>query len=818
MTPYRMAAQGYFDLGWSPIPVPHELKSPVPDGFTGASGKYVDAAQLKSWRSPKGRARAGKLIYPPGNVAFRLPRDVLGIDVDNYDGKDGAKTYVKALDEWGELPDTWISSSRTDGVSGIRLYRIPEGLSWPGELPQGKGVELIRWDHRYMLVEPSVHDKTKAIYRWFNGIEALTFGRHAVDEAPGVDELPELPAAWVEGLTSGVKWTDRPVDEDMSAREIQDWLKARVSPEGAECSTLRRTRVEWERKVRKAGDSGGAHEAATDGVWAILKDAATGHAGVSTALKALRKVFLVAVGERRSKNGEARREWARSVSRGIRKVSAEEAGEEGTEDPCAAVGAVRSVGGTPRGSKDMDWRTDDVGNAARLIRVMDGRARWVPAWDSWAVWDEAATIWRPDDDGQVARWAVKSVNAMAEEAAYLEDEKTRKAFVAWSRASGNAGKLSAATEVARSRSGMTVPAERFDADDRALACTNGTVVLGRDGVSFRPTAREDLNTRNTGVEWKADAKSSDWNRFLKQVLPDVELREWIQRLVGYSLLGANPERLLIAVQGMTSTGKSTFAESIKSALGAYAGVMTASALRDNQEDRPRPDLMAILPVRIAVAEELSAAQHLHPDQIKRLTGNVSIKVRGMRSNLFVERVPAFTPWLVSNEVPTIEGADDAIRRRLVVVPFDQFIAPGKEDHRLRLRLSAAEARQAILAWAVEGYRRWAVGAGGRLTAIPAGALGANLKYAEEMSELHAFVAQVMEFGDGYYEPRQRFYDAYTHWSERNGMRGSAVLTQTMFGRRLSGMGTGVDKRTVDGRQVWVRTGARLCGEWEQIVQ
>ena len=61
----------------------------------------------------------------------------------------------------------------------------------------------------------------------------------------------------------------------------------------------------------------------------------------------------------------------------------------------------------------MNYRFDDIGNADRLIRVLDGRARYVPALKSWFVWN--GTCWVVDSGGQIDRWAVKAVNSMEEE-------------------------------------------------------------------------------------------------------------------------------------------------------------------------------------------------------------------------------------------------------------------------------------------------------------------------------------------------------------------------------------------------------------------
>ena len=812
-TPYRVAARDYFGAGWSPVPLPVGQKDPVADGFTGVNGAYVDETQLTRWLKPRGRADAGKLNFPPGNIALRLPRYVIGIDVDAYGGKTGAETLATAEETWGQLPPTWVSTSREDGISGIRLFRVPEGLAWPGQLPQGKGVELLRWDHRYAIVSPSTNPiNNNARYRWYRE-EDTPEGRVlklVEDEIPDADSLPELPEEWVAGLTSGVKWKARAVDEEMGADELNRWLAERPDPD-AKCSAMAATVSRYSNEIRRASDDGGVHDAGRNGAWAILGDAKAGHTGCIAALAELKNVFLAAVRGRRADEGAERSEWARIVLRGGKKVTADE-NPEVDEDPCGSLKALRPKRADGRlGSADVEWRFDDVGNGNRLVRVMDDRARWVPGMDRWMLWEDGWPAWRPDVDGQVMRWAVKAVNQMEDELAFVEGDAAEdvvKALKAHKKASGGIGRLRAMVDVIKDRRGVVVSAETFDSAPRLLGCANGTLELAEDGVALRAASRDDYLTYATPVPYEEGARSPMWDGFLKLVQPDEEVRTWLQRLVGYSLLGHNAERILVALVGPTSTGKTTFAATVMSALGPYAGPMPMSVFRDNPDDKPRPDLLDALPRRFVVAEELSAAVHLHSDQIKRLTGGSVVAVRGMRANTYVNRVPAFTPWLVSNSPPTVNGTDTALWRRLLVVPFETRIPQERAGFAETMR---AEAGAAVLAWAVEGYQMYvdSVRRGDSLLDIPAAALETNVLFREGLSDIDVFLAEMTESGGEYSVNKTHLYEEYAAWCDRMGLRaGSAVL----FGRELSGRGYLSKSVRIDGEPRYLRTGLRLRKE------
>jgi putative DNA primase/helicase len=816
-TPYQVSALGYFEAGWSPIPLPFKQKFPVPDGTTGEAGRYMDRESVEGWVRPKARANAGKLNYPPGNVALRLPRTVLGIDVDAYGDKKGEETLARAEMEWGALPPTWVTTSKDDGISGIRLFGIPEGLEWPGELPQGKGVELIRWDHRFAIVAPSIHDKTGDTYGWKREeeVDGEVEMVDSPEEFPSPGDIVALPKEWVEGLTSGVKWKERAVSEDLSADDIQEWLECRPDPRKI-CTAMRATVTKYTREIRQASDDGGAHDEGRNAVWAVLGDAKAGHTGVVKALTELRNVFLAAVADRRPDTGTARKEWARAVARGIKKVDADD-NPDVDDDPCVSIRSLKPKREDGRlGSNDRVYRYDEIGNAERLLRVMNGRARWVESYKSWYIWEEGKAVWRLDNDRQIDRWCVKAINQISEEAEYEDDEKNLAAIKKFAKSSSTSAMMNNMQKIVRGRAGIIVPAETFDADPKLIGCANGVLELKPDGVGFRRGREGDYLTLNTGVDFRPAAKHELWDDYLKRFQPDEEVRAWLQMLVGYSLFGRNPEQLLVVGLGKTSTGKTTITEGLLAALGGYAGPLEASLLRSNADDKPRPDILKALPRRIVIAEELSEFQHLHVDQVKRITGAGTLSARGMAANVFVERAPAFTPWLMTNETPTIEGADAALKNRVLVVPFDVQMPRNRVNANTRERI-LKEALPAILAWAVAGWEAY-VGDAVDLRAVPAGALAAQLQFSAEMSDFHQFLSVCCDAAEDYHEIPMALYSAYETWCLDNGVKDRDVLSVNKFGRRLMQMGYEKGKKTINGKQVDVRLGVRLTAETSKNLQ
>ena len=796
--PYQTAPV-YLANGWSPIPLRIRTKYPVPLEFTGAHGKYVDELQMTRWMKGEKIIISEKSSYTAGNIAIRLPKNVLGIDVDAYGDKAGLATLEAWESECGELPPTFVTSSKP-APSGIRLYLVPPDLAWPGQV--GPGIEIIRFDHRYAMVYPSIHDKTGQIYKWRN-----KKGKTVTDYLPAPSELPKLPKKWVEKLTGGAKWVDRPV-ADLTDADMLRWLSDRVAPD-APCSATRAFVKSQQLSIRKAGDDGGGHDEGRDAVWGALGDASEGHAGISWALAKLRTTFIEAVRARRKGGEPPETEWKRFVERGIKKVAAE--GIPPTVDPCEEIasGVVATAAGE-------EWDFTEMGNVERLYQATKGSLLYQRDMESWMVWRESTGLWS-EDKIQPEQWVVKSLLDMKAEAAKTEDPKIIKAAASHFRTSVKPASIRSTLDLYRGRPGASIVASAFDARVDALACANGLVVLGNHGVEFRHLLmRDDHVTISTGVNYVAGARSSVWDAYLARVQPDEDVREWLRRLAAYSLLGANPARRFIVCMGPTSSGKGTYIKAMKSALGSYADDANLTVFRDNQDERARADLADALPKRAIFFDEASFSWKLHPDQIKRLTGAGSISARRPFAKAAIHRVPAFTPWMMTNSVPNIEGADAALRRRLIVVPFAETIAPHEEDIYLDQKLATVEGREAVLAWCVEG---WAdVVRLGYVEALdtPPAAFEALQKFTTSMSNIDAFIEEACLIGEEYHSRPKPLAEAWQAWQEENNLATRDRLNSRQFALQLDANGYPMKAMRVDGHLDKWRVGIQLNQQYASV--
>lgn len=329
---YRDHAVAYFAAGWAPLPI--RGKWPPPKGWTGNDGAFPSRADVEAWRADE---------HAVWNVGLRLPDHVIGIDVDTYDGKPGAATFRAALERWGDLPATWTATSRLEesGLlrSGIRLFAVPPGLAWPSEL-RGGGVEIIRRAHRYAVVWPSLHPEGRTYY-WLGPAGGV------VDAVPHVDELPDLPTAWVDGLTGG-KTAGDAIRADLDDTAAALWIADHG--QGVACPAMGRAR---DRGLRDLFAGGSRHDAAMRATCRVTHLAAAGHPGAAAVLSELRAGFGVSVEGDTARDGG---EWGRLVSGAVRLAAGP--GEYGQADPCELVSTAAAPFGVVPGAVAAQPATD----------------------------------------------------------------------------------------------------------------------------------------------------------------------------------------------------------------------------------------------------------------------------------------------------------------------------------------------------------------------------------------------------------------------------------------------------------------------------
>jgi putative DNA primase/helicase len=371
----------------------------------------------------------------------------------------------------------------------------------------------------------------------------------------------------------------------------------------------------------------------------------------------------------------------------------------------------------------------DLGNARRLVRRHGSEMRCCQG--RWLVW--AGGRWRQDDNGEVERRAKQTAVSIYAEVESCRDADERSQVAKHARRSEAEPRIRAMMSLAATEPGVVIRPDDLDAEPYLLGCGNGTLDL-RTG-DLRRSDPADLLSRGTDVEFVAEAECPRWLEFLGEVFDgDRELVAFLQRFVGYSLTGDTREHVLAVLHGSGCNGKSTLVEVVKRLLGGFASTASFETFVKARGDRgPRNDLARLHRARMVIASESGKGRRLDEATMKSLTGGDTVTARFLHQEHFEFR-PEFKLWLVTNHRPRVDGSDDAIWRRLRLVPFEVNFA-GREDRLLTTQLE--QELPGILNWAIEGCIAWQQDGLGDASAVRR----ATAEYRADEDTLGAFLAE-----------------------------------------------------------------------------
>ena len=136
-------------------------------------------------------------------------------------------------------------------------------------------------------------------------------------------------------------------------------------------------------------------------------------------------------------------------------------------------------------------------------------------------------------------------------------------------------------------------------------------------------------------------------------------------------------------------------------MGGYATAAAMETFTASKYDRHPTEIAALRGARLVTASETQEGRAWADTRVKELTGGDPIKARFMRQDEF-EFTPVLKLTFVGNHRPVLHDVDEAMRRRLNMVPFTR--QPAEVDLQLDEKLRAEW--PGILRWAIDGCLDW----------------------------------------------------------------------------------------------------------------
>jgi putative DNA primase/helicase len=165
--------------------------------------------------------------------------------------------------------------------------------------------------------------------------------------------------------------------------------------------------------------------------------------------------------------------------------------------------------------------------------------------------------------------------------------------------------LQAMIRLAQSEAGMTVRLCEFDDDPMLLGVANRVLDLKK--ATLLAVSPEVLVSKRCNVAYDPNSKCPRFLKYLVEIQPDVEIRDFLQRIAGYCLTGRTDEHVFLFLYGHGANGKSVFVELMNWLLGDYANKIQTEMLMRHQRSPQgaSSEIVALKGLRFVYANETS---------------------------------------------------------------------------------------------------------------------------------------------------------------------------------------------------------------------
>jgi P4 family phage/plasmid primase-like protien len=479
----------------------------------------------------------------------------------------------------------------------------------------------------------------------------------------------------------------------------------------------------------------------------------------------------------------ARAGWQRDDIRHVVEVVARAVGDDDVRDRAeTAAGAVdvkangHDIPGLPRLAEL--WGKDTADTLSHWLAVpRPGTGKGAGLEDSVALEFAAQHV----DD---LRYVAKSSQWMRWSNTRWQSEDTLAAFDQSRKLCRMAGDsraktVAAVVTLARSDRRLAATADQWDADPMRLQTTRTTVDL-RNGFEYPPD-RTHYITKQAGTHLAPQGTPHPlWTDFLDKVTDaDEKLIGFLQRLAGYCLTGVTSEHVLAFLYGRGANGKGVFITTITRVLGDYAITAPMEMFLASKYERHPTEIARLKGARLVVAQETQKGRRWDETKLKVLTSSDRLSGHFMRQDYF-DFDPTHKLIIAGNHKPTLSAVDEAIRRRLLLMPFSVQIPVEDRDPGFADKLIPEY--PAILRWMLDGCLEWQRDG----LAVPHRVREASDQYFANQDTLEQWIEDCLIVGDPRaFTTTRVLFTSWKAWAEARNVRAG---TETAFAESLADKG------------------------------
>ena len=318
--------------------------------------------------------------------------------------------------------------------------------------------------------------------------------------------------------------------------------------------------------------------------------------------------------------------------------------------------------------------------------------RYVDPWKAWLWWN--GSIWERDAIQRIREHAVSLLSHYVNYGDGIALTDTQK------KAALSVANQKSVIDASGAHPSIRATVDQWDRDQWIVNTPVGCISLV-DG-SLSQHSRDKYCTTSTTVHPSGECPL--WMSHLDTITGgDVEFQAYLQRAVGYSITGVTSEHVFFFCFGAGGNGKSVFLDAISAILGKYSKQANIEMFIKGR-DQPQHEMADLVGARYVTVNEVKKGRSFDESRINNLTSAKSITTCRKYEHPF-EFTPRLKLWFAGNEKPEISGGvDQAIRRRVHIIPFQYTITDDKKIKNFHELLVAEY--PGILKWMIEGCMKW----------------------------------------------------------------------------------------------------------------
>lgn len=354
---------------------------------------------------------------------------------------------------------------------------------------------------------------------------------------------------------------------------------------------------------------------------------------------------------------------------------------------------------------------DDIGTATLIADIFKDSIKYCPQYGAWYIWNGC---WeRQEDNGFIFDKIQNLLNVLHLYCSEMESEPHKEDMTEYRKYVKSLRKNVAMKNIAEVLKTMVrVAAKDLDTDPYILNTPAAAYDL-RTGAEVENIRDYNVTMKTTcSLPYDAVPVCHRWYQFIDEIMDgDKEKAAFLQRALGYSLLGVNREECAFVAYGFsTRNGKGTLFKTIEAVLGdGYSATASAELVcelaygKQRDFNAPQPTLAKLVGTRFVDMSETSQNARLDAAAVKSMTGRDTLTTRGLYEAPF-SFTPQFTMWLMTNHLPAVSDDSVFASNRLWVIEFPKHFDENTQDKDLKELFQLPHNRPTILGWLYDGCR------------------------------------------------------------------------------------------------------------------